>query len=274
MRALSLEDQVKEVYKRQRSVAKVSGFECTEGNRGKEMESLSLLLKVLWAPGEAMFLISKNPRVLAPIVFLCLCSLVTGGLVMSRLDSGELAMRAIESSPQGANMNPEAKELIRQRLNSPIAKVFTIVSSTIGPLLVVLIVGSLYFGLFSMIGREGSYKAFLAVTAFAFVPGIFRQFTAVLSAFVVPSSSIMPDELGSLSPSIFLDRDSVSPILFTAVSLVDLVSIWILALLVIGFTFITRKSMSKITRVVAVVSLFLVYALFRLGLAGIQAAFS
>jgi hypothetical protein len=238
------------------------------------MESLNLLFKVLWAPGEAMFLISKNPRVLAPIVFLCLFSLITGGLVMSQLDSGELTLRAIESSPQGRNMPEEAKAQLKERVNSPLARGVTIGATVLGPIVTVLVVGSLYFGIFTMLGREGSYKAFLSITAFAFIPGIFRQFAAVLSAFVVPSSSIMPDELGSLSPAVFLDRDSISPVLFTAVGLIDLVSIWILALLVIGFAFVTRKSMSNVTRALAVLSLFLVYALGRLGLAALQAAFS
>ena len=32
------------------------------------MNSFALLFKVLWAPGEAMLLISKNPRVLAPLI--------------------------------------------------------------------------------------------------------------------------------------------------------------------------------------------------------------
>ena len=80
----------------------------------------------------------------------------------------------------------------------------------------------------------------------------------------------MPDELGSLSPSVFLDRDSVSPVLFSAVSTIDLVNIWILALLVIGFGFVTRKSVSKTTRTAAVLAPFLVYAGFRLSLAALR----
>lgn len=234
------------------------------------MKVIGLLLKVLWAPGEAMSSISKNPRVLAPLLFLSVFSSITGGLVMTKLDSGELALRAIEQSAQGRNMPEEAKERMRQQLNSPVVKGLTLVATVAGPLVVILFVASLYFGVFTLLGREGTYKAFFSVTAFAFVPGIFRQLAAVLSAFVVPSSSIMADELGSLSPSVFLDRDSISPVLFTAVSTVDLVNIWILSLLVVGFGFLTRKSLSKIVRVGAVVGLFLVYAAFRLALAALR----
>ena len=68
------------------------------------MRSVGLLLKVLWSPAEAMFLVSKNPRALVPIVFLALCSLAGGMLVMAKVPASELAMRAIERSPQGADL--------------------------------------------------------------------------------------------------------------------------------------------------------------------------
>ena len=228
------------------------------------MRTIGLLLKVLWAPGEAMFLLSKNPRILVPILFVALSSLVSGIIVTTQVPAGELAMRAIERSPQGANLSDEAKEQIRQRVNSPAARTLTIVSTSLGPVLVLLIVAVVYFGLFTVVGREGSFKAFFSITAFAFVPTIFRHFTAILSALVVPPSSIMPDELGSLSPAVFLDRDSVSPVVFAGVNTIDVVSIWVLCLLIIGFGFVTRKSLSKTARSGLVIGVFLAYLVVRL----------
>lgn len=234
------------------------------------MEGIGLLFKVLWSPGEAMFHLSKKPRIVVPIVFLCLFSLVTGALVMSKLDSAELAMRAIERSPQGAQMTDQQKDLLRSQMNSPIFRVFGLASTVIGPIIMILLIAGLYFALFTMLGREGGFKAFLSITAFAFIPGIFRQAAAVLSAFVMPASSIMPDELGSLSAGVFIDRDSASPVLFAAANTIDLVSIWILALLIIGYGFVTRKSLSAVTRSCAVLGVFLVYVALRLALAAVR----
>lgn len=234
------------------------------------MQSIGLLFKVLWSPGETMSSLSKNPRVLAPMLFLALFSLLTGAAVLMKIDSGELAMRAIERSTQGRNISEEQKALIRRQVNSPFVKGLTFVSTGIGPLFVVLVVAAIYFALFTMLGREGGFKAFFSITAFAFVPSIFRQLAAVLSVFVIPPSSLMPDELGSLSPSVFLDRDSISPVLFTAVGAIDVVSIWILALLVIGYGFVTRKGLSKTTRAAAVLGVFLIYVGLRLALAAIR----
>ena len=122
------------------------------------MRSVGLLLKVLWSPAEAMFLVSKNPRALVPIVFLALCSLAGGMLVMAKVPASELAMRAIERSPQGANLSDQQKDLIRQRINSPVARVFGIISAVVGPIFIVLIVASVYFGIFTIVGRKAASK--------------------------------------------------------------------------------------------------------------------
>ena len=68
------------------------------------MQSITLLFKVLWSPGETMFLLSKNPRVLVPMIFLSIFSLVAGSAVLMKLDFAELTMRMIERSAQGSRM--------------------------------------------------------------------------------------------------------------------------------------------------------------------------
>jgi Yip1 domain len=232
------------------------------------MQSISLLFKVLWSPGEALFFLSKNPKVLTPILFLTLFSIVTGAVLVTKLDSAELTMRALERSR--SNLSDEQKAQLRRQMGSPVVKVFTFVSAVVGALLVVLIVAGIYFALFTMLGREGGFKAFLSITAYAFVPTIFRSLAAVLSAYVVPPSSLMPDELGSLSPAVFLDRDAMSPVVFTAVNTIDLVTIWVLILLWIGYGFVTRKSLSKVSRAAAILGVFMLYVALRLVSAAVR----
>lgn len=229
------------------------------------METLSLLLKVVWAPGETMFIVSKKPRVLAPMLFLCAFSLASGLVMFSKIDQAEITIRMIERSARGAQMPDEVKERMRTQMRSPITKGFSIVSAALVPAILISIVALVYFGVFTLFGREGNLKSFFAVTAFAFIPLIFRQLAAVLTIFVVPESSIMLDELGSIGPAVFVDRDSISHTLFAAIGMVDLVTIWVLALLVIGFKSLTRKSVSTVARLTGVVGVYLVWAAIRIG---------
>jgi hypothetical protein len=234
------------------------------------MQSIGLLLKVLWSPGEAMYLLSKNPRVLAPILFLSLFSALAGGAILMKVDSSELAIRMLERPGAGMNLAEEQKELIRESMNSPVTRGMGFATTFLGPIFVVVLVAGIYFVIFTVVGREGGFKSFFSITAFAFIPGIFRQLAMILTVFVVPSSSLMPDQLGSVSPAVFLDRDSMSPLLFAAVNSVDAISIWILILLIIGYGFVTPKSVSKAARAGAVVCVFLVYVTLRLAVAALQ----
>jgi hypothetical protein len=189
---------------------------------------------------------------------------------MKKLDFADMTMRMIERSRQAANLTDEQKTAMRTQMNSPIVKGFTFVSSFIAPLFLVVIIAVVYFVVFTLLGRQSGFKGFFSVTAYAFVPGIVGQIGAVLRAYTVPSSSLMLDEIGSLSAAVFVDRDAVSPVVFTLANSLDVVSIWVLSLLVIGYGFLARKGLSKTTRTIAVVGVFLLWVAFRVGSAAIR----
>lgn len=234
------------------------------------MQTISLLFKVLWSPAESMFLLSKQPRVLVPMLFLCAFSFVAGTVMVMKVDLAELTIRAVERSPQGATLSDPQKQQMREAMNSPVAKVFTFASTAVGPVMIVLVVTVIYFVLFTVVGRDGNFKSFLSITTFAFIPLVVRQAAGALSVFVIPPSSLMLDELGSLSPAVFLDRDALSTVSFTLVNMIDLVTIWILVLLTIGYGFVARKSLTKGARVSCVVGVFLVYVALRLAFAAFR----
>jgi Yip1-like protein len=234
------------------------------------MQSITLLFKVLWSPGEAMYLLSKSPRVLAPLLFLCIFTGVANGVAFTKIDFADMYMRMIEKTPQGAQMADDQKAQMKRVMSLPVVKAAIPVISVVFTVILILIVAGVYFALFSLIGREGGFKAYLSLTAFAFVPIIFSSIAAVVRAFLMPPTSVMLDEISSLSAGIFIDRDTASPVLFSLANSVDLVSIWILTLLVIGYGFVTRKSVSKGTRAAVVVAVFLAYIGLKLASAAIR----
>jgi hypothetical protein len=229
------------------------------------MQTMALLFKVLWSPGEAMFKLSKEPRILVPMLFLAVYSLAAGIVVRTKVDMTEVGMRVIERTPGAANFSEEQRAMVRSQIKAfdTLGLAATVV---IVPLSIVVIAG-LYFGVFSILGRVGGFKEFLSITSFAFVPIIFSQLAAIARAFTMPQETIMPDEMGSISLAAFLDRQTTSPAWFSAVNSVDLATMWVLALMVIGYKFVTPKSLSAGARAAGVVSLFLIYVGFKLGIA-------
>jgi hypothetical protein len=193
-----------------------------------------------------------------------------GGITIMKVDFADMYMRLIDRTPQGKNMTDDQRAQMQKVMGGPIGRGLFFASAAIGPLVLVVIVSAIYFVLFTMLGRDGGFKAFMSITAYAFVPIIFSQLAGLLRAFVVPSSQLMLDELGSLSAAIFLDRDAVSPVMFAAANSIDFITLWTLALLVIGYKFVASKAMSKGTRVVAVVAVFAVYVALKLVSAAVR----
>lgn len=229
------------------------------------MQSISLLLKVLWSPGEAMFLLAKNPRVLVPILFLVFSALASSIAVGTKAKYGEMYMNMITHSPQGARMPPEQRANMEKVMSLPAIQGALIGASIVFTVVIVVVIALIYFALFTIVGREGGFKAFLSITAYAFVPMIFSHMAAVARAFVMPTATLMFDELASISPSAFLERDTVSPLLFATSTSVDLVSLWTLILLVIGYGFTASKTVSKTTRVLVTLAPFMLYQVLKLG---------
>ena len=228
------------------------------------MNSFGLLFKVLWTPGEAMLLISKNPRVLAPLIVLTAVSLAVSMVTFTKIDAGELALRQLERSGRAQQMTEEQKErvLAQSRKLTPVF----IATAAIGPVIIITFATAIYFAIFTIIGREGTFKTFYAVTAFAYLPLVVRQLAAMIQVSVVPPSSIVPQELGSLSLAVFLDPTSVSRLVYAIALALDITSIWIMTLLIIGFKFLARRSVSTALRVTGVAAVFVVFSAIGVGL--------
>ena len=53
------------------------------------METIGLFFKTFWSPAESMFLLSKKPRVLLPLIIVAVLQLGVGFVSLSRLDFGQ-----------------------------------------------------------------------------------------------------------------------------------------------------------------------------------------
>ena len=229
------------------------------------MESISLLFKVLWSPGEAMSQAAKRAKVLAPILLLLVGTVGYTLVTFKYLDGAQIAVRAMER--QGREMTAEQKAQMTQTMNSPLVHAAGLVFGCIGTVLMILIVAALFFGVFTFVGRDGGFKSFFAVTALAFVPLMVRLIVSTVTVIAVPQGELSIDEIGSISPALFLDRTGMSKALFAAINTVDVVSIWILILLVIGFRFVTTRSVSSTVRAVCVFGVWVVWIAIRAALA-------
>ncbi|HLH30892.1 MAG TPA: YIP1 family protein [Terriglobia bacterium] len=232
------------------------------------METIGLFFKTLWSPGEAMFFLSKKPRILVPLILIGVLQLGVGLVGYAKLDYGQIVLKQLEKSPQGRNMTDEQKQNAAQ-IYRRFAPAFPILGAVTPPIFIT-VAAALYFGIFTVLGRNGSFKAFYAVTLFAYIPLLIRQAASVVQIFTVPPEQLDINELGNLSVSVFLDPSSVSKVVYALSTVVDLTSIWIMILLVIGYKFLTTKSVGTGLRTAAVIIPYLFFSLILAGLRMLQ----
>jgi len=141
-----------------------------------------------------------------------------------------------------------------------------LVVAMLAPGVLVFLVSGLLFVICSLFGRSRGYRSFVSVTALAFIPTAvyhMAQSLVLLSA----SPQDMPSlQAGRLSIARLLNPESVSAELFVAASMIDVISIWVMVLLAVGYRFLGGESSPRLGPAL-VVGGWMLYATVRIALA-------
>ena len=224
------------------------------------MRGALLVLKTFWSPGAAFKEIA-DARIpaWAPIIVLTVIGLISTAVITLNIDPGELALRALEQSPQGQNLSAEQKDRIVQNASQGPFRYIGFAFAFVGPIVLTLVLSGLYFGIFMILGSSASFRTFFSLTAFAQLPLLIRNIAAALMVLLIPSSALSPQELGGIAVSTYLDPTKVSRTVFTAAQSFDLITFWVLILSIIAYGNVAPRRMSIITRSGAVLSLWVMW---------------
>src|SRR5688572_17475829 len=104
------------------------------------METMGLIFKVFWAPAEAMFLIAKKPRVLAPLLLLSIVSLGASWVTFSNINMTEVMISQAEK--RGTEMTEERRAQMQQmaRFMTPVF----MASAAVGTAVIVTVAAAIY----------------------------------------------------------------------------------------------------------------------------------
>ena len=204
------------------------------------MDDLYRAIRVFWRPTATLSEALDRPVVIVPIFIPTLFAALTSLIVYFKFPPADTSLRGIWQ--------------------------IGLVVAIFGPAVVVLLVSSLFFGISSFFGRFRSYRSYLSVTALAFVPSVLYH---LAQSVVLVSSS--PQEIpslqaGRLSMARMLDPELVSVELFVAASMIDVISIWVIVLLVVGYRFLGPDASPRLGPAL-VIGGWVVYAMLRIALA-------
>ena len=222
---------------------------------------------VFFSPREAFTEIGKAPRLVIPIIALFLVSAFNSWYLMQKIDARETARIQIEQAVRQG-------QITEDQMNQQLA----LISATTGPVLAIVGgVGTLflcfviagYGKLFSMTSSaENSYKSLLEVSVYAMlVVGIV---SAVLLIIILQIrgpgridasniSSVVSSNLGAWITSI-AGADALPRFIMRLAGAVDIFNIWIIAILSIGFSAVSKK-LKTATAAMWLVSIYVIFSI-------------
>ncbi len=216
------------------------------------------IIGVLFSPDATMASIARRPDFVLPLVLLLITSLAAGVIMAPRIDFASATREAME---QNKNVSQDQVDKA-VKITNTMGKIFSYLAPVLSLIGLLIIAGVLLLA-FRLFGGEGDFKQAFSVTCYASVPSIIKSVVTLI--IIVAKGGIIPaQQLATLVRSNlgFLADMKTNPMAFALLSSFDIFSVWFLALMIIGFAYLSR--LSKVKSAVIIISLWIVVLLLKL----------
>lgn len=236
------------------------------------------IINTFVAPSKTFEDIKRNQSWVWPWLLMAVISLSFAFVAVKKLDIDQLVRQGIEHS---AMAQRRMEQLTPEQRERGIAMQATITKVTFfafpGLVLIAgIVVGAVLMAVFNFgFGAEVSFNRALSVTFYSFLPGIVS--TVLLLISILISSDPNSIDFGSgnpipTSPAFFMDSNG-NKFLYTLLSSVDLIRIWEIILLGLGFAIVSSVGRRKLAPSTAITTIFVIYFVLAIARAGLAAAF-
>ena len=208
----------------------------------------SRLEGVYFSPKEAFQEIGGSPRVLVPIIVFIAIGLLSGYYLTTKVDFQAMAAAQMEQRVQQGQVSPEQMEQ-QMAVVSKFMGLSVIIGAGISSPIICLIIAGFIKLISTFTGAENRYKALLAVCLYTMIAVsiVSTILMIVILYFKRPGeitatsiNSVVASNLGAVLESIL--GENVLPKFFMAVARgIDIFNIWIIALLAIGSSAVSKK---------------------------------
>jgi hypothetical protein len=205
-----------------------------------KLSFLQRVVGVFFSPSETFRDIAAHPSILAPIILLILTWIPASVIMATKVDFGAPARAQMEAK---GGMSKEDVERVA-RISGAVGKAMSYFSPLFSVVILAIVAG-IFLLAFRLFGGDGTYRQAVSITAWSWLP---MSVGSILAAVVLATrKSIEPQDLATLLRSnlAFLVDFEKQPVLFGFVSSFDIFTIWMLALLAIGFSWMSRFTKAK-----------------------------
>jgi hypothetical protein len=229
----------------------------------------SRIVNTFFAPGKTFEDIRHNTSWWAPWLLMSIIGLASHFMVVKKVDFDQVTRTMMAQSPQFQQQPAEQQERTIAFTAAFIkyGGYFVPVFAILGALLVGLIMMATFnFGL----QAEVSFGQSLAIMMYAWLPSILWSILAVVSLMVGNPDNFHIQNPVATNPAYFLDPATTSKFLYPLAMSLDVISLWIVALMGIGFAKAAKKKISIGTGITVVASWYFLYKLLGAAWAGLH----
>jgi hypothetical protein len=232
---------------------------------GPEPNSFQRIIGVIFSPDATFASIARRPDWVVPLVLIIILSLANGLLLSSRIDFGAPAREAMAQ-----NKNATQEQIDRaEKMSVGMGKVAKFIGPVISVIVLLIVAGVLLLGI-RLMGGEGDFKQAFSATCYAWIPNVLQSIVLTIVVLAKGATAINPQTIPTIvrsNPAFLVDMKT-QPMAFALLSSLDLFTIWVVVLLIIGFAYVGRVSKAKSAAVV--ISLWFLTILFKLIPAALQ----
>jgi hypothetical protein len=211
--------------------------------------------------------IVRKPSWILPSAIILFFSLAGVTALNQHFNWREYMTQQMEKNSRSAQLSPEQKE---KQIEGGVkyAPIAATVSALVFPILGILVISLLLMASYNLMAGAGvNFKTSLAIVAHSLVPAaVVGTFVFVLVLFLKPVGMFDLENPVATNLAVFLPEDSAKWLVALGKN-IDLLEIWKLLLLAIGFAAVNPRKLKGGKSLTIVVSVFLVYVVVRVGLA-------
>jgi hypothetical protein len=216
-------------------------------------------------PGPTFASIARRPGWLVPLVLSTLLSIAATAAVLPRLDF-DSAVRERLAKRERTLPEDRIEQIVKTQKRFA---GLTYVWAAVAPTAIALLLALVFWMSFKAFGWEPTYRQSFGVTTHALLPSIGASMLLIF--FATRLDIVNPGDVGDLTHSslgILVDRHA-NPVLHSLLGSIDIFSVWVFALLVIGFAIAAKVPRKKAAGLIGGL-----WAIYVLGKAGLAALFS
>lgn len=234
-----------------------------EGGGGSPPASsnpIGLMFGALFAPTETFERLAQRPVWVLPMIIYVLLSTIGAVMVMPKLDFESAVREQLEK--RGQEIDDKQLEMIIS-----IQKPFVYAAAVFFIPFAITVIAAVHMGGFRAFAGEGRFAQYFSVSTFAWMPLLVQSLIGQAVIMTRKSISIEQVQTAVMSNLGFLTSPIDNPARFALLSSIDLFSIWVIVLLVIGFGIVSK--LPRAQSIGIVIAFWLIYVIGKTGMAAI-----